>query len=200
MHFGKFEMYDPDQRDRRGRRRRDRTMHPLLERLKGGDLRSIGRSEEVVQTVLARPGLFAILMSGLTSEDELVRMRAADAAEKVTARKPEWLAPYKKVLVDEIAHIDQQEVRWHAAILFTRLELTKIERRKVITILRGWMEDKSRIVQTFSLQALANLSKQDPRLRSGIRRLIEEKAGAGFPSVRSRAKKLLKELDHDQGI
>lgn len=169
-------------------------MHPLLLTLSGGDFRSIGRSEEVVKTVLADPKLFAVLMGGLTTDDALIRMRAADAAEKVTAQHPAWLAPYKKYLVNKVAKIEQQEVRWHLALMFPRLELTRAERTRVASILKTWLDDKSRIVQTFSLQALSDLSKQDPSLRSEVKRLIEEKIQSGPPSVKSRGKKLLKEF------
>jgi hypothetical protein len=169
-------------------------MHPLLEKLSGGDFRSIGHSEEVAKTVLADPSLFAILMSGLTSDDPLIRMRAADAAEKVTRQHPDWLGPYIDKLINEIAAIDQQEVRWHAAMMFTRLELTRAERSQVFETLKHWLNDKSRIVQTFSLQALADLSKQDPSLRSEVRRLIKGKIKSGAPSVQSRGKKLLQEM------
>lgn len=169
-------------------------MHPLLEKLSGGDFRSIGHSEEVVKAVLAEPALFAVLMSGFTSDDPLIRMRIADAAEKVTRQHPEWLSLYKDKLINEIAAIDQQEVCWHAAIMFTRLELTQAERNQVFETLKLWLSDKSRIVQTFSLQALADLSKQDPSLRSEAKRLIEGKIKSGPPSVQSRGKKLLKEM------
>ena len=151
--------------------------------MRGGDFRSIGRSGEVVRAVLSQPRLFPVLMSGLTAEEALVRMRAADAAEKVTARHPEWLASHKRYLLNEVAKVDQQEVRWHAAVLFTRLKLTRSERARVASILKHWLDDESRIVQTFSLQALADLSKQDSRLRSEVKRLIEDRIECGPPSV-----------------
>jgi hypothetical protein len=47
--------------------------------------------------------------------------------------------------------VEQQEVRWHAALMFTRLKLTPTERREVISILKSWLGDKSRIVQTREL-------------------------------------------------
>ncbi|MEW6401019.1 MAG: hypothetical protein AB1649_04425 [Chloroflexota bacterium] len=169
-------------------------MHSLLEKLTGGDFRSIGHSEEVAEAVRADPRLFAVLMSGLTAGNALVRMRAADAAEKVTAEHPDWLAPYKRYLLNEVTKIEQQEVRWHAATMFARLELTKAERTRVASILKTWLDDKSRIVQTMSLQALSDLSKRDSGLRSEVKRLIEEKVKSGSPSVKSRGKKLLKEM------
>jgi len=61
--------------------------------LKGGDRRSIGRSNEVTKLVLRQPGRFAELVECLWSEDPIVRMRAADAAEKVSAMKTDLLKP-----------------------------------------------------------------------------------------------------------
>ena len=64
-------------------------MHPILQKLKKGDRRSIGRSNEVVADVLANPRLFRIVFSGLFVDDPGVRMRSADVSEKVTTRRPE---------------------------------------------------------------------------------------------------------------
>jgi hypothetical protein len=169
-------------------------LHPLLAKLTGGDLRSIGRSEEAAREVLADPRLFPVLMSGLTSEDARVRMRAADAAEKVTAVHPKWLAPFKDRLLGEIAAQDQQEVRWHAALMIGRLELDRAGRRRAVALLKRWIEDESRIVQVNSLQALADLSKRDPGLRSRTIALINSKIKDGPPSIRARGRKLLKQL------
>jgi hypothetical protein len=60
----------------------------ILDTLKGGDRRSIGRADQVVAAVRRDPSVFPALMSGLCHADELVRMRTADAAEKLTATNP----------------------------------------------------------------------------------------------------------------
>lgn len=52
--------------------------------LRGGDRRSIERSDEVVRLVEAQPTLFPRLMEGLWHSDPQVRMRAAAAAEKAS--------------------------------------------------------------------------------------------------------------------
>lgn len=74
-------------------------MHPALAMLQGGDRRSTGKSNEVVSMVLKEPKLFDALFSGMLMDDPVIRMRSADAAEKVTAVHPEYLAPYKKALL-----------------------------------------------------------------------------------------------------
>jgi hypothetical protein len=83
-------------------------MSDLLEKLEGGDRRSIGRVEEVVAQVLNDPSLFKVVFDGMLSHDPLVRMRSADAVEKITAQHPEYLQPYKKMLIQQVARIDQQ--------------------------------------------------------------------------------------------
>ena len=61
-------------------------MKDLIGRLKGGDRRSIRGVPEVVDQVLADPMLFPIVVDGMTDANPLVRMRCADAVEKITAR------------------------------------------------------------------------------------------------------------------
>src|SRR5512145_416034 len=104
-------------------------MSELIEMLAGGDLRSIGRSEEVVDAVLADETRFGEVFLGLDSQDPVVCMRAADALEKITARRPELLQPYKAGLIERARRAGQQELRWHAAQMLPRLELDDAERR-----------------------------------------------------------------------
>ena len=70
-------------------------MKPLLKRLSGGDRRSIGNSLDVAADVLANPKLFPDLFSGMFSDDPIIRMRAADAVEKVTVHNPILLKPLR---------------------------------------------------------------------------------------------------------
>jgi hypothetical protein len=87
----------------------------ILALLKGGDRRSIDRADEVAATVSKNHALFPQLMQGWWSEDPLVRMRAADASEKITRKDPDLLRPYKKELLALMGKAEQQELRWHLA-------------------------------------------------------------------------------------
>ena len=71
-------------------------MHQLLRKLTGGDRRSIGNVESVIHAVGKKPALFDVLFGGLSVDDPLVRMRAADAVEKISADQPDLLQPFKK--------------------------------------------------------------------------------------------------------
>lgn len=169
-------------------------MHPILRKLEGGDRRSIGRSNETVAEVLDDPGLFGTVFAGMLADDPLVRMRCADAVEKITARHPEYLHPHKTRLIREVARISQKEVRWHVAQMFSRLELTRAEQRQVLAILSDYLNDRSSIVRTFAMQSLADLAAHDRTLLPQILPHLKELTLTGTPAMRSRGKKLLAKL------
>jgi hypothetical protein len=169
-------------------------MHELLSRLTGGDRRSIGRSNEVVAAVLGDPSLFGVLFSGLWSSDPLIRMRTADALEKITVKHPEWLHPYKEQLIGQVAQSQEQEVRWHMAQMFPRLQTNQEERAAMVGILLDYLGDRSRIVRTFAMQALADLAEQDADLRPEVTRVLEEQTRTGSLAMQSRGRKLLRQL------
>jgi hypothetical protein len=81
-------------------------MSHILKKLEGGDLRSIGRAEEVVGDILENPALFGEVFDGMLSEDPRVRMRSADALEKVSSRHAEYLQPLKGRLIYEVSRIE----------------------------------------------------------------------------------------------
>ncbi len=83
----------------------------ILTLLEGGDRRTVGRSDQVVAIVSGHPALFAGLIAGLWRADPLVRMRAADATEKVTRKHRKLLQPYKKELLALMTETEEQELR-----------------------------------------------------------------------------------------
>lgn len=169
-------------------------MHALLKKLQGGDRRSIGRVEAVVDNVLATPSLFAELINGLFVADPVVRMRTADAVEKITADQPERLQPYKRKLIRLAGQTDQQEIRWHMAQILPRLTLKPDERKTIVDILYTYLNDKSKIVVTFALQALADLAVADKKLRPRVIRVLEDLSQTGSPAIKNRGRKLLERL------
>ena len=169
-------------------------MENVLDKLKGGDRRSIGRVDEVIAGVLADPALFDALFRGMLDDDPVVRMRSADAVEKITVDHPEYLRPYRKKLLEQAARVDQQEVRWHAAQMLPRLEWSAEEQSSIVGILLGYLDDESRIVKTFAMQALADFAERDESLRPRVVELLEELVETGSPAMKSRGRKLLAKL------
>jgi HEAT repeat protein len=169
-------------------------MHAILKKLTGGTRRSLGRTNEVVAEVLARPSLFRHLFAGLTSNDEVLRMRAADAIEKITIPRPDLLIPFKKKFLAIANRTQQPELRWHAALILPRLKLTASERAATIEILFDYLRDPSSIVKTCAMQALADLAFTDAKLKSQIRPLLEELTQIGTPAMRAQGRKLLRQF------
>jgi hypothetical protein len=173
-------------------------MHPknILGRLTGGDRRSIGRADEVAAAVSRNLAMFPELIEGLWSEDPLVRMRAADATEKITRSNAGLLRPYRRELLGLMAEAKQQELRWHLAAMVPRLELNPKERELVRSLLNSYLEDRSSIVKTSALQALADLAGRHSSIRPGVIEILRQSARNGTPAMKARSRKLLLELGH----
>src|SRR5512138_2959489 len=165
-------------------------MHRALQKLEGGDRRSTGRSK-IVSEVLSKPYLFRVIFSGLSSDDPLIRMRSADAIEKITAQRPELLRPYKNTLIREVAATDQKEVRWHVAQMLPRLALNGNERRDVFRLLLSYLNDDSSIVRTFAMQALADIAASSLALLPAARQHIADLTVVGTAAMKARGRKLL---------
>jgi hypothetical protein len=160
--------------------------------LEGSDQRSIGRANEVARLVLKEPRRFRELIKCLWDENPVVRMRAADAAEKISAKKPRLLDRHKAELLGLLAEAEQIELRWHLALMIPRLRLTAAERHRAADAVHHYLDDRSSIVKTFALQALADLSQNDATLRGNLKQLLEQAVQSGTPAMRARARKLLK--------
>jgi HEAT repeat protein len=167
----------------------------ILPLLQGGDRRTIGRADQVAEIVSKEPELFPELIAGLWSEDPLVRMRAADSAEKVTRKNRDLLLPYKRELLGLIAETGQQELRWHLAAMVPRLRLNAKERQIAISSLNSYLEDRSSIVKTFALQGLADLAQDDPSIQPEVIDTLREATRSGTPAMKARSRKLLLRLE-----
>jgi hypothetical protein len=166
-------------------------MKNVTSKLRGGDRRSIGRSNEIAKQISASAKLFAQVFGELAHADPVIRMRAADAIEKASALNPKLIQPYKRDILNRVAVIPQQEVRWHVAQIIPRLQLKPRDRDNAVSILFDYLDDKSSIVKTFAMQALADLAERDSLLRKRVLPVIEFLAASGSPAMRARGRKLV---------
>jgi hypothetical protein len=141
--------------------------------------------------------MFDALMSGLWDADPIVRMRAADAAEKVTRIKRKLLRKYKKELLGLMAEERQIEVRWHLALMVPRLELNAKEKEAAACSLREYLEDRSAIVRTHALQGLADFAEADLSMRPAVTELLREATRSGTAAMKARSRKLLLKLERE---
>ncbi|MCP4976554.1 MAG: hypothetical protein GY931_10370 [Maribacter sp.] len=159
--------------------------------LKGGDLRSIVNADKVVSLVKTKND-FAELFSYLHSNDRLLVMRSADAIEKFTLKNPDFLIGYNQEIINLMNKAVDKELKWHLALMSSRLDLTLKELEIIWGILNGWVKNKkeSRIVRVNSIQALFDLTKQNEELRKDFEITIQEIETENIPSINSRLRKL----------
>jgi hypothetical protein len=167
----------------------------ILALLEGEDRRSIGCSERVAAIVSKNHALFPELIKGWWSGDPLVRMRAADATEKIARKIPDLLRPYKKELLGLMAQAEEPELRWHLAVMTPRLPLNSKERQLVTRVLSRYLGDGSSLVKTFALQGLADLTVDDPSIRSEVVEILRQATRQGTPAMKARSRKLLRQLE-----
>jgi len=166
----------------------------ILLRLAGGDRRSIGQSNQITTLVLKRSALFGELIRGLRAPDPGVRMRAADAAEKVSLERPDLLVPFKTELLHLLETATEQELRWHLAQMVPRLPLSRRDRLRALLAFQGYLQDRSSIVRTCAMQALADLASTDAGLLHQVLELLRKHTQNGTAAMKARGRKLLQQL------
>ncbi len=154
----------------------------------------MGNVSEVVRTVLQHPEITSSLVECVFDDDAGVRMRAADALEKVSRERSEHLQPYATVLLGLFEETKQQELRWHLAVLLPRLCLNSAERRRTAQALQLCMDAQSSIVKTFALQGLTDLTVQELSLVPLTLDLLMSAERTGTPAMKARSRKLIRAL------
>ncbi|HME01883.1 MAG TPA: hypothetical protein VKG38_02500 [Solirubrobacteraceae bacterium] len=168
---------------------------PIAQALAGGSPRSLGRTGEVIDRVLGAPEQLDELFVCLFDADEVVRMRAADALEKVCREQPGRLEPYVGRLLDEVSKIDQPSVRWHLAQMLAETDLTGAERDRAVAILMGNLNQSDDwIVINCTLDSLAAFARAGWITRRRITSALRRFEGDRRKSVASRARRLLAEF------
>ena len=79
--------------------------------------------------------------------------------------------------------------------MLPRIKLTKAERKRVFELLLTYLEDKSRIVKTSTMQALAEVAIQDNSYLIKVQELLKNLTKEGSPAMKARGKKLLLSLE-----
>jgi len=167
----------------------------ILDKLRGGDLRSIGRSNEVARDIEKNVSLFETVFRGLYDSDPLIRMRSADVIEKVTRNKPELLSNHTSEVISILTTAKQQEVCWHMAQIAPRLAYSPNEENEIIKALKRYLTHKSKIVRVSAMESLANIAERNRSILNEVIEIIKMQEATGSPAIQARGRKLLKRLN-----
>jgi hypothetical protein len=171
-------------------------MLTVYDLLKGNDLRSIGKSNEVVELVTKDPALFDEVFNGIFHEDKVVCARCADAVEKVAKQFPEYIQSKKSIILKHLNKFEQKEVVWHIALMLGFLKLTESEVGKVMNKLFHWLNTSdSIIVRVSSMQTMAVITTKNKKLLKTVRDEIQKQMINGAPAIKARGRHLLKDFD-----
>ena len=167
----------------------------ILDKLRGGDLRSIGRADEVAAHIEKNSTLFEKIFPGLYDTDPVVKARSADVIEKATLNKPELLSNHKQDIISILQDETQQEVCWHIAQIIPRLKVTPAMEKEIIAGLNKYLSHKSKIVRVCALEALTDLAQKNPVIVKAVINKIRFHVKTGSPAIQARGRKLLKRLN-----
>ncbi len=126
-------------------------MSQIIAWLQEGDIRSIGRANEIAAMVLENTFMFEDLLDSLGHERDVVRAHGSDALEKVVRERPDLLAPY----LDEIIPLAEKEslavVKLHYAMLFGHLLATEAAVPPIKAILLKLLADESVFTSSWAI-------------------------------------------------
>jgi len=154
-----------------------------------------GRVWEVVELIEGQPRKLAHLIKCRFDENPAIASRAADALERVTRDRPHQAQRWKEPLLGLLAETTEKKVRWNLALTIPRLKLTILECRRIAVVLNTWSSDRSSIVKTAALHAMADLTRQDPDSLPAVLDILRVAGRSGTPAMRARSRILLKAFE-----
>jgi hypothetical protein len=163
--------------------------------LAGGDPRSLGNTDKVIDYVLRDKTKLTELFDCVDASNEIVRMRACDALEKICRQKPQWFKPYAEAILNRWPEIDQPSVQWHLAQILSEIELKPKEIRLAVNILKnnlGSTDDW--IVENLTLESLATFTRKGNFDVDEFISILKLHQNSRHKSVISRINKLLNEF------
>jgi TPR repeat protein len=163
----------------------------------GGHANSLGRVNDVIEVVLHDRARLDELYSCLFDEDAWIRMRAADALEKICRQHPDWLVPYIDAFSSDLAASTQPSIQWHLAQIYREVDLTAKQKHLAITWLKHLLatKDVDWIVAANAMDTLAQFTKDGSSPVADLIPLLKIQQSHRSSAVIKRAGKLLAEFD-----
>ena len=167
--------------------------------LKGGHPNSLGRTAEAVDIVLADRARLSELFAAIADPDEVVRLRVADALEKVCREQPGWFVTHVDRLFSNLGQIDQPSVQWHVAQMLQHLrsDLSDGQAQQATELLqRNLSTSTDWIVLNVTMDVLTKWATRDAPLTNWLVPELNRLRHDKRTSVAKRASKRLAELAH----
>jgi hypothetical protein len=151
----------------------------------------------VAAVIDQKPELFDELMSIYLKGTEPSNRRAAWAADMVSEKRPELVAPHLGKLTLALPAFDHSALKRHALRILTRSPLPGHELLGgLINICFEWLTSASIPVapKIFCMEMLYRISETEPDLKKELADSIEWRMNEETPGFRNRGGKMLKKL------
>lgn len=162
----------------------------------GGKSNSLGRVNEVIEAVFADKSQLDELYACLFDEDAWVRMRAADAIEKICRQHPDWLQPYIDRFSVELHASDQPSIQWHLAQIYREVSLTNEQKATAIAWLEQLLSTKETdwIASANAMDTLAQFVKDGSVSKTDFIELLKIQQLHKSKTIVKRANRFLESL------
>jgi hypothetical protein len=164
-----------------------------------GKKNSLGRANEVAELVSNDKSRLDELYQTMFDDNAWVRMRAADAYEKVCRQHPIWLVPYIDRLQQELAHSTQASIQWHLAEIYVQVELNHSQKKRAIEWAAKLLStaDADWIVAANCMNMLAHFTRQGDVTQNELLVLLRVQQSHRSNAVVKRANKLFSEFSQN---
>ncbi len=178
-----------------------RSDHPLLQRLSGGSLRTLGEVPQIVKEQNSRlangqMSEFDVLVDGMWSEKPEVRFRAASAVDKLSRTFPDALPSHAdRIFADLDRLVADPAIDMSLPLMLGRIQWQEHQVGKVMNTLEDWLpRTKNIFVRVFILQALTDQALRYPIFAAEVQLMVSAHMVEGSAAVRARGKQLLRIL------
>jgi hypothetical protein len=172
-------------------------MNPVLDWLSGGDLRSDGMANEVVDVVLKNPALFDEVIMGLDETNDVIRGRTADALEKIARVRPDLLVGHLPKLLRVTAEDAVPMVKMHLAMIMGHLAIYQEHVESLAECLFNLLEDESVFTRSWAIVSLCIFARKYPHLQPQIVDYIAAYRQDHSIAIRTRVRKAMELLTNE---
>ena len=162
----------------------------------GGKANSLGKVNDVIEIVLGDKSRLDELYNCMFNDDAWVRMRAADAFEKICRNHPDWISPFIDRFPDELATSTQASIQWHLAQIYNQVDLTQSQKRFATEWLKQILSksDADWIVAANGMDTLAKFTRENAFPKNELLKLLSIQTRHKSNAVIKRANKYLDEF------
>ncbi|MGH7597902.1 MAG: HEAT repeat domain-containing protein [bacterium] len=170
-------------------------MKPLLEMLAKGKRSQMEDLDEVLQFAFKHEAIIADLVEFSAHQQANVAARAIWVLRKIAETSAASLATHKRHLLNRLTQSPHWEVKAELCHIIPALSLTPAETKQAINFFESCQNEASKIVRAWALNGLYEMSKLSPSLIPRVSGLLNEALKSDIPSIRERARNILKELE-----